>query len=113
MKVIIAGSRNIKDYNSVKAAIWESKFDITEIVSGGAEGVDKLGMMYAFENGIDLVVYYPNWKKYGKSGGYKRNIEMAKHSDALIAVWDGRSKGTGHMIGIARDMGLKVFVWKI
>ena len=111
MKTIIAGSRTINSYQSVKAAIMESHFDITEIVSGNAKGADHWGELYAQQNNIDLVIFPANWNKYGKSAGYRRNVKMAEYADALIAVWDGESKGTKHMIDIAKEKGLKVFVY--
>jgi predicted Rossmann fold nucleotide-binding protein DprA/Smf involved in DNA uptake len=67
MKVIVAGSRDITDYVWVLRAISEAKFKITEIVSGGAKGVDSLGEMYAKENGIPLKVFPADWKTYGKA----------------------------------------------
>ena len=41
-----------------------------------------------------------------------RNEEMAEVSDALIAFWDGKSRGTKSMIEIARRKGLQVAVVK-
>lgn len=113
MKVIIAGSRDIASYRLVKEAIRNSGFEITEVVSGHARGVDSMGELYAEQNGIDLVIFPANWNKYGKSAGHKRNYKMAMYADALIAIWDGESKGTKGMIDIATEKGLKVFVWKI
>lgn len=115
MRVIIAGSRNITDYILIKKAIVESglKDDITEIISGGARGVDSLGEIYANEYDIPIKRFSVNWNKYGKRAGYVRNQEMAMYGDALIAIWDGKSKGTSHMIDIAEEMGLHVFILKI
>lgn len=107
MKVIIAGSRSIKDYLIVKQAIKSSGFIITEIVSGTAQGVDRLGESWAFQNGILVKRFFPDWDKYGRSAGYRRNVEMAEYADALIAIWDGKSRGTKHMIDIANKNNLK------
>lgn len=111
MKVIIAGSRTITDCKIVVDAICSAPFIITEVVSGGARGVDKLGEEYArtFPD-IYLKVFPADWDNHGKSAGYKRNVEMADYADALIAVWDGKSKGTKHMIDIATKKGLKVYI---
>ena len=109
MKVIIAGSRGIIDYNIVKEAIEESGFQITEIVSGNARGVDKLGEKYAKENNIKIKQFIPDWSQ-GKSAGFVRNKVMGDYSHALIALWDGESRGTKHMIDYAKKIGLKVFV---
>lgn len=110
MKVIIAGSRDITDYNLVKLAIIKSQFVIDEIVSGGAKGVDALGEKFAYENWISLKVFPANWDKYGKSAGYIRNEQMAKYADALVAIWDGKSPGTKHMIELAKKHNLKIYL---
>ena len=112
MKVIIAGSRGITDYDTVWRAIKDSGFEITEVVSGGANGVDKLGEKYAVRNDIPIKVFLADWEKKKAAAGIIRNAEMAKYADALIAVWDGVSHGTKNMIETAKKKGLKVFVWK-
>lgn len=98
MKVIIAGGRDIEDYDAVLKAVADAKFDIDTVVSGGATGVDTLALRYARENGIFSMVFPANWKGYGRRAGPMRNQEMAEHADALIAVWDGESTGTKDMI---------------
>jgi len=113
MKVIIAGSRSIDDYAVICEAIKNSGFEITSVVSGGAVGVDSLGEVYATNNGLPLFQFFPNWSKWGRGAGFVRNKQMARFADALIAIWDGESRGTKHMIDIATEKGLKVFVWKI
>lgn len=113
MRVIIAGSRNITDYEMVKDAIEKSEFTITTVVSGCAKGVDKLGERWAEENGIPIDHFRADWDGYGLSAGAIRNCEMAENADALIAVWDNESKGTGHMIKQAQKKGLRVFVYKL
>ncbi len=110
MRTIIAGSRTIKQYAVVEQAIRESALNITEVVSGAAYGVDQLGEMYGKRNGLPIRSFPAEWQKYGKSAGYRRNEVMAKNADALIAVWDGESRGTKHMIDIARAAGLTVYV---
>ncbi len=111
MKTIIAGSRSITSYPIVCAAITNSKFKITEIVSGTARGVDRLGEEYAIYFNTPIKRMPANWGKYGKSAGPIRNREMAEYADALIAVWDGKSKGTANMIEVSKEFGLKVFVY--
>ncbi len=110
MRTIIAGSRTITDYFVVNRVIAASKFPITVVVSGTAQGVDKLGEQWAENNMLPVARYPANWKEQGKSAGYQRNALMASNADALIACWDGESKGTKHMIDIAKKAGLKVFV---
>ena len=112
MKVIIAGGRNFNDYENLCQICDKalSKQTEIEIVSGTAKGADKLGEKYANENGYPIKQFPADWDKYGKSAGYKRNEEMAKYADALIAFWDGKSKGTKHMIDLAKRYKLKVKV---
>jgi hypothetical protein len=126
MKVIIAGSRNIEDYKIVEEAVKKSGFKVTEVVSGGARGVDTLGEKYASENNLSLKVFKAEWgnldvpkykikkNKYGKlyniGAGFERNELMGKYADALIAIWDGKSNGTKHMIQCMRKSGKKIFV---
>lgn len=109
MKVIIAGSRTITDYSIVKQAIEESKFDITVVISGTANGVDKLGEQYARENHIKIKRFPADWNKFGKRAGWLRNIQMAEEADACIIIWTGFSKGSRMMLDIANEHGLKVF----
>lgn len=122
MKVIIAGSRGIgitdtgkqsRDFSIIKEVVEKSKFEITELVSGGARGVDTLGEYYANANDIPIKQFLPDWEKKKAAAGMIRNAEMAKYADALIAIWDGESRGTKNMIEVAERKGLKVFVWKI
>ncbi len=110
MKVIIAGSRGVTDYEVVKQAILESGFEVTQVISGTAKGVDTLGARYGQENNIPVREMSANWDYWGKIAGWKRNEEMAEVADALIAIWDGQSKGTRNMISIAKRHNLKIYV---
>jgi hypothetical protein len=113
VKCIIAGSRSITECQVVAKAIIASRFIISEVVSGGAKGVDKLGEQLAKFMGKPMKRFPAEWNKHGRGAGYLRNTAMAKYADALIAVWDGKSKGTKHMIDAAREKHLKVFVVKV
>ncbi len=110
MRVVIAGGRDITDYQMVVSAVTQSKFDITEVVSGGAPGADSLGERYAQATGIKLTIFKADWDTHGKAAGPIRNREMAHYAQALIAVWGGKSRGTGNMIEQARKLNLPVFV---
>ena len=110
MRTIIAGSRTINDPFELDAAIEASGFEITEIVSGGAQGVDSMGLNHARANNIPVKIFVPDWKTYGKAAGPIRNTEMADNADALILVWDGKSRGSADMLNKAQDKGLKVYV---
>lgn len=98
MKVVIAGSRNIKDYSLILRAILHSRFDITEVVCGCAIGVDRLGQQWAIINQIPVREMPAQWQKHGKSAGPIRNREMAQYADAAIVIWDGKSRGALNMI---------------
>jgi hypothetical protein len=110
MKVIVAGSREIVDYDLVIQAIKESGFEVTQVISGTARGVDTLGARYGKENNIPVREMSANWDQWGKMAGFKRNEEMAQVADALIAIWDGQSKGTRNMISIAKRYNLRTYV---
>jgi hypothetical protein len=133
MRVVIAGSRSIKGDEAVELinqAVEKSGWTIDEVISGDAPGIDTGAIEWAKTNDIDYVRMPANWPKYpNKSAGYKRNQKMAwyakvveqvltlqgkkvedRYKGGLIAIWKGGSKGTGHMIDIAREMDLKVFV---
>jgi 3-keto-L-gulonate-6-phosphate decarboxylase len=112
MKTIIAGSRGCDHFGILCTAIVESDFgnEITEIVSGGARGVDKLGERFARQFDIPLKVFLADWKKHDKAAGMIRNREMAEYADALIAIWDCKSYGTKNMIEEAQKRNLKVYI---
>ena len=112
MRVIIAGSRGITDYEEVKKAVNASGFNITEVVSGKARGVDTLGEQWADENGIPVKPFPAKWGR-GMNAGHIRNGEMAEYAHALIALWDGKSTGTADMIKKAHAKNLYVYVRKI
>ena len=113
MRVIIAGSRDFNDYDFVVETIEMSGLNITTVVSGGARGVDALGEQYAEEMNLPLKVYPANWNEHGKSAGPIRNAKMAQNADALIAIWDGESRGTKNMIDTAHKRKLIVFVREV
>jgi hypothetical protein len=113
MRVIIAGSRTINDYGTVRAAVEASGFHVTTVVSGGARGVDLLGERWARERGISVLRFDANWEKHGRRAGILRNEQMVRESDALVAVWDGASRGTRHVIEFAIENGLKAYVHRI
>lgn len=112
MKTIIAGSRTIRSYSVVDTAVKLSGFRITEVVSGAARGVDILGEQWAARHGVPCRVFEADWNRWGKRAGYLRNVEMGEYAEALIAVWDGISPGTKHMINIAYGRGLKVYIYQ-
>ncbi|RXP52466.1 DUF2493 domain-containing protein [Lutibacter sp. HS1-25] len=116
MKLIIAGSRTFTNYQKLKQTcdyILQDKTNI-EIVSGAhTKGADFLGEKYAAEKGFQLTKFPADWKRYRKAAGPKRNQQMANYADALIAFWDGKSKGTLNMINLAEQNNLKVIIMDV
>ena len=122
LRVIIAGSRDFSDYELLKKSTIEIITkktmlpDLTRIISGGARGADTLGERFANEMGLEISRFIPDWDGLGKRAGYVRNAEMAKFAveddnyGVLIAFWDGQSRGTKHMIDLAKRYGLEVHV---
>lgn len=109
MKLIIAGSRHLyvtydqlADFLTEHLGCWSH---VTEIVSGGARGIDASGEDFAKRYELKLTQFPAEWYKYGKSAGPKRNLQMATYADALLLIWDGESKGSANMK--ARMLGMK------
>lgn len=113
MKVAIVGPREVEDYNVLLEAIKASTFNITEVVSGGAKGVDTLAEKYAEENNLECTVFEANWndlshddadirtnqwgKQYDARAGFRRNQQIVDYCDAMIAI-DNGSSGTNDSI---------------
>ena len=125
MRVIIAGGRDFDNFNLLEKEtikifkelksenLFHNRDDIT-IVSGTANGADKLGERFANKYHLKVQRFPADWNSFGKSAGYKRNQQMSSYakedSGVLIAFHDGQSKGTKHMIDIATKDGLRIWV---
>lgn len=116
MKVIVAGGRDFdKEYYAFCCLNkWANGTnDPIEVVSGGAKGADNLGEYWANRrHNTKATVFKADWDKHGKAAGPIRNAQMAEYADALIAFWDGKSKGTKNMIDTALKEGLEVHVYR-
>lgn len=116
MKCIIAGSRDLEAYDDhypvwlVADAVAKSGFKITEVVCGGARGIDVAGALWAQASRPEVPVrsFIPDWS-LGKGAGFMRNSEMANYADALILVWNGTSRGSAHMKKKAEERGLRIY----
>lgn len=104
MIIAVVGSRGFDDYELLKYKLDKihNRKPITKFVSGGAIGADKLGEQWTKENNIETLIFYPDWKKYGKKAGFLRNEDIIKNSDVVVAFWNGSSKGTKHSIDLAK-----------
>jgi hypothetical protein len=115
MKLIIAGGRDFKNFSKLIEQVDAFRIGsptLPEVISGGARGADKLGEKYAKERGFPIKEFIPDWETFGKSAGIRRNVEMANYATHLIAFWDGKSKGTEHMIRTAQRKGLQIKIVK-
>lgn len=110
-KVIVAGGRDFNNYKGLAVSLdylLKNVIDDIEIVCGMARGADRLGEQYAKERDYHIRYMPADWDTFGRSAGYRRNIQMAEYADALVAFWDGKSPGTKHMIQIAKEKKLDV-----
>ena len=105
MRVLIAGSRDFNDYPKRETTVNQVANNITEIVSGTARGADRLGEKYARNYKIPIKSMPAEWDKLGKQAGFARNKQMSKVADMGIIFWDGRSRGTAHIIEEMRNHG--------
>jgi predicted Rossmann fold nucleotide-binding protein DprA/Smf involved in DNA uptake len=112
MKVIIAGSRDINDYNIVLSAFSSCPFEITEIVSGCAKGVDTLGEQVADLICVPICKFPADWNKHGKAAGPIRNKQMADYADAAIVIHNG-SRGSLNMIEQMKKLNKPVYEVKL
>jgi YspA, cpYpsA-related SLOG family len=114
-KLIVAGGRDFNDaehLSRVLFAMADVEFIGREIsiVSGMARGADALGHRFAKNNNIKFYVFPAYWNRYGKRAGFMRNTDMGNFADGLLAFWDGKSKGTDHMINYMKKLNKPVTV---
>jgi len=104
-RVVVCGSRSFSDFALLRDkldAILARKLPNVIILSGGCRGADALGERYASLRGLPIERFLADWARLGRSAGLARNEEMVKAADAVVAFWDGRSRGTGHTISVAK-----------
>jgi len=113
MKVAVIGSRTYKNQVFATKALdlIHKELNITELISGGAIGPDKLSELWAKKNRISTRIIYPDWEHLGKSAGFQRNHQIVAAAQIVVAFWDGNSKGTAHSINLARSKGIDVLVF--
>ena len=108
MKLLIAGSRNIADFD---LSPWIPK-QTDLIISGGAIGVDQIAERYADTHKISKLILVPQYQKYGKNAPLKRNETMVEIADSVLIIWDGLSRGTKHTIHYAQKLNKPIIIVK-
>ena len=106
MKLAIIGSRSISDLNIDN---YITEFPDT-IITGGAKGVDTLAESFANSHNIPLEIFKPDYKRHLRGAPIRRNETIARECDALLAFWDGKSRGTKYTFEFARKLGKSVHV---
>lgn len=107
MKVAVIGSRSLSVLNLGKYLPKGT----TEIISGGAKGVDSSARKYALAHGIKLTEFLPEYERYGRAAPLKRNITIIENADLVLAFWDGKSRGTKFVIDNCRKRGVEVRIF--
>lgn len=107
MKVAVIGSRGL----TVPHLERYLPADVTEIVSGGARGVDSSAAAWARAHGVPLTEFLPEYDKYGRKAPLLRNLTIIDHSDLVLAFWDGQSRGTAFVIEKCRERGKPVQIF--
>jgi hypothetical protein len=107
MKLAVVGSREFSDYDMMKLFLDSYKEHNSSLilVSGGApRGADNLAERYAREHNLEIILFFPDWQKFGKAAGMIRNTDIIQEADEVIAFWDGVSSGTHDSIKKAHKM---------
>ena len=115
MKLIVAGGRDFVNIQVMITVLMDlvekGKIDPNpELVCGMAHGADMLAYSLWANNRMPIHNFPANWDTYGKSAGYRHNQEMGEFADAAVCFWDGKSKGTKHMIDIMNRLNKPVYV---
>ena len=111
MKTIIAGTRTFRDYTLLEEVLLNLSWEVSEVVCGCSRGADQLGERWARVHKVPCVRFPAEWNRRGSEydplAGLRRNVQMGKYADALVLFWDGRSKGSKHMMKVAEVLELK------
>ncbi len=113
MRVAIIGSRGFNEEQKRKAYALLCRYipaNTTEIVSGGAQGIDKLAELYAAQNHLPTKIFLPDYKTYGKRAPIIRNDEIIAYAQYVLALWDGASHGTAYTVASCIKEGVPIKV---
>lgn len=108
MKIAIIGSRNLTVQNLEQYL----PLGVTEIVSGGAKGIDTCAKECAHRMGLKLTEFLPQYQKYGRGAPLRRNMEIITYADEVIAFWDGQSRGTKFVIETCKKQNIKITIYR-
>ena len=112
-RIAIVGSRDFVDYEFICKEVLNLGFNIQEIVSGGARGVDRLAAKFAKDRNIPLKEFLADWEAEPKRAGFIRNQDIVDRADIVIAFWDGASPGTKSTIDLSKKAGKTVYIIKV
>ncbi len=109
MKIAVVGSRSITNIPLANVIPPQC----TEIVSGGARGVDTCARIYAQVHGLKLTEFFPDYDRYGRAAPLKRNDLIVAHADMVLAFWDGESRGTIYTVRQCKSQGKPYRVFRL
>lgn len=111
--LMVTGSRTWDDRDAMERTLiyYLERYPKAVLLTGGAQGADRMAERIAREAGAEVLTVDPDWKRYGRRAGFVRNLDMLKKAPVLVvAFWDGRSKGTAHAIANAVRLGISVAI---
>ncbi len=109
-RIAVIGSREFRYLVMVSDFVRTMPTDLI-LVSGGARGVDRMAELTAREINMSFKIYLPDWKQDGKKAGILRNKLILENCDAVIAFWDGNSKGAGYTIRRAKELKIPIKIF--
>ena len=110
MKIIIAGSRSLHDYQLLCQTLAPERHRITQVLTGGARGAELLGYRWAWKHAVKHQRFRANWERFGKAAGVRRNHQLAQAGDVLVVFGNTTSPGTAHLIQCMQQLGKPVVV---
>ena len=109
MKLLVAGSRSIKAFDLSPYI----SADVDTVISGGADGIDALAEQYADQHNLSKYILRPRYARYRRAAPLKRNEEMVDIADAVLIIWDGRSKGTQYTLKYAQKANKQIILVQV
>lgn len=104
MRVAVIGSREIGSFDT-DDLIKHIPLNTTELVSGGAAGIDAMAEEAAHRLGLPITVFRPDYETNGRLAPLIRNSRIVDYADLVLAFWDGRSRGTAYTLRVCVEHG--------